>query len=70
MSITFGIFLLSFTASTAAWATVGERIAKIPTVARALDYVNGGYAIPSDAQVVLSERQRNFIRAHTQRGLK
>lgn len=51
MSITFGIFLLSFTAGTAAWATVGERIAKIPTVARALDYVNGGYAIPSDAQV-------------------
>lgn len=51
MSITFGIFLLSFTAGTAAWATVGERIAKIPTVARAFDYVNGGYAIPSDAQV-------------------
>ena len=49
MSITFGIFLLSFTAGTAAWATVGERIAKIPPVARALDYVNGGYAIPSDA---------------------
>jgi len=51
MSIAYGIFYLSFIVGTAAWATVGERIAKIPPVARALDYVNGGYAIPSDAQV-------------------
>ncbi len=51
MSIIFGTVLLTFAAGTTAWATIGDRIAAIPGVARVLAYVDGGYNIPSDDKV-------------------
>lgn len=51
MSIIFGTILLTFAAGTTAWATIGDRIAAIPGVARVLAYVDGGYNIPSDDKV-------------------
>lgn len=51
MSIIFGTVLLTFAAGTTAWATIGGRIATIPSVARVLAYVDGGYNIPSDDKV-------------------
>ena len=51
MSIIFGTVLLTFAAGTTAWATIGDRIAAMPGVARVLAYIDGGYNIPSDDKV-------------------
>lgn len=51
MSIIAGIVLTTVAIGTTTWATVGGRIAAIPSVARVVAWLGGGYNIPSDAKV-------------------
>lgn len=62
MSFVFGIVLSLLTAGTATWAVAGHRLAALPGVARVLDYVDGGYNLPSeravDELVAIAESRR------------
>ena len=62
MSFAFGIVLSLFVAGTATWAVAGHRLATLPGVARVLDYVDGGYNLPSeravDELVAIAESRR------------
>lgn len=51
MSFAFGVVLSLFTVGTATWAAAGHRLATLPGVARVLDYVDGGYNLPSERAV-------------------
>lgn len=51
MSIAFGVVLSLFTFGTATWAAAGHRLAAVPGVARVLDYLDGGYNLPTERAV-------------------
>ena len=62
MSIAFGVVLSLLTFGTATWAVAGHRFAALPGVAKMLDYVDGGYNLPServvDELVAIAESRR------------
>lgn len=62
MSIAFGVVLSLFTIGTATWAAAGHRLATVPSVARVLDYLDGGYNMPTeravDELVAIAESRR------------
>ena len=65
MSFVFGIVLSLLTAGTATWAVAGHRLAALPGIARVLDYVDGGYNLPSeravDELVAIAESRRAHV---------
>lgn len=67
MSIAFGVVLTLFTFGTATWAAAGHRLATVPGVARVLDYLDGGYNMPTERAVdelvaIAESRRANGLR--------
>lgn len=62
MSIAAGVVLLTTATATALWAGAGDRLAQVPAVARVVEYLDGGYNLPSESAVDRLEHERNLIR--------